>query len=123
MKKITNISNRLLRMRLNVDSAGFYLAEGASIEVANKDIDSFGEEVLKNFSPYISIEVLHVTEDESTQKINQQQAEEYAFFEKLKQYTTVEQLKKEFGEYVTNKNIKDIKKLQEHIVTNFFKED
>lgn len=122
MKKITNISNRLLRMRLNVGSAGFYLAEGASVEIDNKDIDSFGEEVLKNFSPYISIEILHVTEDESTQKISQQQAEEYAFFEKLKQYTTVEQLKKDFGEYVTNKNIKDIKKLQEHIVTNFFKE-
>ena len=122
MKKITNISNRLLRMRLNVGSAGFYLAEGASVEIDNKDIDSFGEEVLKNFSPYISIEILHVTEDGSTQKISQQQAEEYAFFEKLKQYTTVEQLKKDFGEYVTNKNIKDIKKLQEHIVTNFFKE-
>ena len=122
MRKITNISNRLLRMRLNVDSVGFYLAEGASIEIDNEDIDSFGEEVLKNFSPYISIEILKVTEDGRVQKISQQQAEEYAFFEKLKQYTTVEQLKEEFGEYVTNKNIKDIKKLQEHIVTNFFKE-
>lgn len=118
---VTNTSNRIISFRLNQEGENVILPIGAVVKVEKDKVDSLGESNLGKLRDYLKVDMgtgVETTED--IKAIATTQKEEFDFLEKLESIDNISELKKEFGEYITNSNIKNIQKLKEHIQENKF---
>ena len=116
---VTNISNRIISFRLNQKGETVSLPIGAVVKVEKDKIDSLGEANLGKLREYLTVDMgTGVKTTEDIKAIDTAQKEDFNFLEKLESIDTISELKKEFGEYITNSNIKNIQKLKKHIQEN-----
>ena len=116
---VTNTSNRIISFRLNQKGETVSLPIGAVVKVEKDKIDSLGESNLTKLGAYLTVEKgVGVKTTEDIKAIDTAQKEDFNFLEKLESIDTISELKKEFGEYITNSNIKNIQKLKKHILEN-----
>lgn len=116
---ITNTSNRIISFRLNQKGETLSLPIGAVVKVEKDKIDSLGESNLGKLREYLEVDMgTGVKTTEDIKAIDTAQKEDFNFLEKLESIDTISELKKEFGEYITNNNIKNIQKLKKHIQEN-----
>lgn len=118
---VTNTSNRIISFRLNQEGENVILPIGAVVKVEKDKVDSLGESNLGKLRDYLKVDMgtgVETTED--IKAIDTTQKEEFDFLEKLESIDDISELKKEFGEYITNSNIKNIQKLKKHIQENKF---
>ena len=116
---VTNTSNRIISFRLNQKGETLSLPIGAVVKVEKDKIDSLGESNLTKLGAYLTVEKgVGVKTTEDIKAIDTAQKEDFNFLEKLESIDTISELKKEFGEYITNNNIKNIQKLKKHILEN-----
>ena len=116
---VTNTSNRIISFRLNQKGETLSLPIGAVVKVEKDKIDSLGESNLTKLGAYLTVEKgVGVKTTEDIKAIDTAQKEDFNFLEKLESIDTISELKKEFGEYITNSNIKNIQKLKKHILEN-----
>ena len=116
---VTNTSNRIISFRLNQKGETVSLPIGAVVKVEKDKIDSLGESNLTKLGAYLTVEKgVGVKTTEDIKAIDTAQKEDFNFLEKLESIDTISELKKEFGEYITNNNIKNIQKLKKHILEN-----
>ena len=118
---VSNTSNRIISFRLNQKGETLSLPIGAVVKVEKDKIDSLGESNLGKLRDYLRVDKgvgVKTTEDIKT--LDNTQKEDFNFLEKLESIDTISELKKEFGEYITNSNIKNIQKLKKHIQENKF---
>ena len=118
---VTNTSNRIISFRLNQEGENVILPIGAVVKVEKDKVDSLGESNLGKLRDYLKVDMgtgVETTED--IKAIDTTQKEEFDFLEKLESIDNISELKKEFGEYITNSNIKNIQKLKKHIQENKF---
>ena len=116
---VTNTSNRIISFRLNQKGETISLPIGAVVKVEKDKIDSLGESNLTKLGAYLTVEKgVGVKTTEDIKAIDTAQKEDFNFLEKLESIDTISELKKEFGEYITNNNIKNIQKLKKHILEN-----
>ena len=115
---VTNTSNRIISFRLNQKGETVSLPIGAVVKVEKDKVDSLGE---SNLGDYLRVDMgTGVKTTEDIKAIDTAQKEDFNFLEKLESIDTISELKKEFGEYITNSNIKNIQKLKKHIQENKF---
>ena len=118
---VTNTSNRIISFRLNQNGENVILPIGAVVKVEKDKVDSLGESNLGKLSDYLKVDMgTGVKTTEDIKAIDTTQKEEFDFLEKLESIDNISELKKEFGEYITNSNIKNIQKLKKHIQENKF---
>ena len=116
---VSNTSNRIISFRLNQKGETLSLPIGAVVKVEKDKIDSLGESNLTKLGAYLTVEKgVGVKTTEDIKAIDTAQKEDFNFLEKLESIDTISELKKEFGEYITNNNIKNIQKLKKHILEN-----
>ena len=116
---VTNTSNRIISFRLNQKGETVSLPIGAVVKVEKDKIDSLGEANLGKLREYLAVDMgTGVKTTEDIKAIDTAQKEDFDFLEKLESIDTISELKKEFGEYITNNNIKNIQKLKKHIQEN-----
>ena len=116
---VTNTSNRIISFRLNQKGETVSLPIGAVVKVEKDKVDSLGESNLGKLRDYLRVDMgTGVKTTEDIKAIDTAQKEDFNFLEKLKSIDTISELKKEFGEYITNNNIKNIQKLKKHILEN-----
>ena len=116
---VTNTSNRIISFRLNQKGETVSLPIGAVVKVEKDKIDSLGESNLGKLREYLAVDMgTGVKTTEDIKAIDTAQKEDFNFLEKLESIDTISELKKEFGEYITNNNIKNIQKLKKHILEN-----
>ena len=116
---VTNTSNRIISFRLNQKGETVSLPIGAVVKVEKDKIDSLGESNLGKLREYLAVDMgTGVKTTEDIKAIDTAQKEDFNFLEKLESIDTISELKKEFGEYITNNNIKNIQKLKKHIQEN-----
>lgn len=116
---VTNTSNRVISFRLNQKGETVSLPIGAVVKVEKDKIDSLGESNLGKLREYLAVDMgTGVKTTEDIKAIDTAQKEDFNFLEKLESIDTISELKKEFGEYITNNNIKNIQKLKKHIQEN-----
>lgn len=116
---VTNTSNRIISFRLNQKGETVSLPIGAVVKVEKDKIDSLGEANLGKLREYLTVDMgTGVKTTEDIKAIDTAQKEDFNFLEKLESIDTISELKKEFGEYITNSNIKNIQKLKKHIQEN-----
>ena len=116
---VTNTSNRIISFRLNQKGETVSLPIGAVVKVEKDKIDSLGESNLGKLRDYLRVDMgTGVKTTEDIKAIDTAQKEDFNFLEKLESIDTISELKKEFGEYITNNNIKNIQKLKKHILEN-----
>ena len=116
---VTNTSNRIISFRLNQKGETVSLPIGAVVKVEKDKIDSLGEANLGKLKEYLAVDMgTGVKTTEDIKAIDTAQKEDFNFLEKLESIDTISELKKEFGEYITNNNIKNIQKLKKHIQEN-----
>ena len=116
---VTNTSNRIISFRLNQKGETVSLPIGTVVKVEKDKIDSLGESNLTKLGAYLTVEKgVGVKTTEDIKAIDTAQKEDFNFLEKLESIDTISELKKEFGEYITNNNIKNIQKLKKHILEN-----
>lgn len=116
---VTNTSNRIISFRLNQKGETLSLPIGAVVKVEKDKIDSLGESNLGKLREYLEVDMgTGVKTTEDIKAIDTAQKEDFNFLEKLESIDTISELKKEFGEYITNNNIKNIQKLKKHIQEN-----
>lgn len=116
---VTNTSNRIISFRLNQKGETVSLPIGAVVKVEKDKIDSLGEANLGKLREYLAVDMgTGVKTTEDIKAIDTAQKEDFNFLEKLESIDTISELKKEFGEYITNSHIKNIQKLKKHIQEN-----
>ena len=116
---VTNTSNRIISFRLNQKGETVSIPIGAVVKVEKDKIDSLGESNLGKLREYLAVDMgTGVKTTEDIKAIDTAQKEDFNFLEKLESIDTISELKKEFGEYITNSNIKNIQKLKKHIQEN-----
>ena len=116
---VTNTSNRIISFRLNQKGETVSLPIGAVVKVEKDKVDSLGESNLGKLRDYLRVDMgTGVKTTEDIKAIDTAQKEDFNFLEKLESIDTISELKKEFGEYITNNNIKNIQKLKKHIQEN-----
>ena len=116
---VSNTSNRIISFRLNQKGETVSLPIGAVVKVEKDKIDSLGESNLGKLREYLAVDMgTGVKTTEDIKAIDTAQKEDFNFLEKLESIDTISELKKEFGEYITNNNIKNIQKLKKHILGN-----
>ena len=116
---VTNTSNRIISFRLNQKGETVSLPIGAVVKVEKDKVDSLGESNLGKLRDYLRVDMgTGVKTTEDIKAIDTAQKEDFNFLEKLESIDTISELKKEFGEYITNNNIKNIQKLKRHILEN-----
>ena len=116
---VTNTSNRIISFRLNQKGETVSLPIGAVVKVEKDKVDSLGESNLGKLRDYLRVDMgTGVKTTEDIKAIDTTQKEDFNFLEKLESIDTISELKKEFGEYITNNNIKNIQKLKKHILEN-----
>ena len=116
---VTNTSNRIISFRLNQKGETVSLPIGAVVKVEKDKVDSLGESNLGKLRDYLRVDMgTGVKTTEDIKAIDTAQKEDFNFLEKLESIDTISELKKEFGEYITNNNIKNIQKLKKHILEN-----
>ena len=116
---VTNTSNRIISFRLNQKGETVSLPIGAVVKVEKDKVDSLGESNLGKLRDYLRVDMgTGVKTTEDIKAIDTAQKEDFNFLEKLESIDTISELKKEFGEYITNSNIKNIQKLKKHILEN-----
>ena len=118
---VTNTSNRIISFSLNQNGETVILPVGAVVKVEKDKVDSLGESNLGKLRDYLKVDMgTGVKTTEDIKAIDTTQKEEFDFLEKLESIDNISELKKEFGEYITNSNIKNIQKLKKHIQENKF---
>lgn len=118
---VTNTSNRIISFRLNQEGETVILPIGAVVKVEKDKVDSLGESNLGKLRDYLKVDTgVGVKTTEDIKKLDTTQKEEFDFLEKLESIDNIPELKEEFGEYITNSNIKNIQKLKKHIQENKF---
>ena len=116
---VSNTSNRIISFRLNQNGETLSLPIGAVVKVEKDKIDSLGESNLTKLEAYLTVEKgVGVKTTEDIEAVGNTQKEEYEFSTQLDKAETVEELKENFGKYITNNNIKNIQKLKKHILEN-----
>ena len=116
---VSNTSNRIISFRLNQKGETLSLPIGAVVKVEKDKIDSLGESNLTKLGDYLTVEKgVGVKTTEDIEAVDNAQKEEYEFSTQLDKAETVEELKENFGKYITNNNIKNIQKLKRHILEN-----
>ena len=116
---VSNTSNRIISFRLNQKGETLSLPIGAVVKVEKDKIDSLGESNLTKLEAYLTVEKgVGVKTTEDIVAVDNTQKEEYEFSTQLDKAETVEELKENFGKYITNNNIKNIQKLKRHILEN-----
>lgn len=116
---VSNTSNRIISFRLNQKGETLSLPIGAVVKVEKDKIDSLGESNLTKLEAYLTVEKgVGVKTTEDIKAVDNTQKEEYEFSTQLDKAETVEELKENFGKYITNNNIKNIQKLKRHILEN-----
>jgi hypothetical protein len=116
---VSNTSNRIISFRLNQKGETLSLPIGAVVKVEKDKIDSLGESNLTKLGDYLTVEKgVGVKTTEDIKAVDNTQKEEYEFSTQLDKAETVEELKENFGKYITNNNIKNIQKLKKHILEN-----
>ena len=116
---VSNTSNRIISFRLNQKGETLSLPIGAVVKVEKDKIDSLGESNLTKLEAYLTVEKgVGVKTTEDIVAVDNTQKEEYEFSTQLDKAETVEELKENFGKYITNNNIKNIQKLKKHILEN-----
>lgn len=116
---VSNTSNRIISFRLNQKGETLSLPIGAVVKVEKDKIDSLGESNLTKLEAYLTVEKgTGVKTAEDIKAVDNAQKEDYEFSTQLDKAETVEELKENFGEYITNNNIKNIQKLKKHILEN-----
>lgn len=116
---VSNTSNRIISFRLNQKGETLSLPIGAVVKVEKDKIDSLGESNLTKLEAYLTIEKgVGVKTTEDIKAVDNTQKEDYEFSTQLDKAETVEELKENFGKYITNNNIKNIQKLKKHILEN-----
>ena len=116
---VSNTSNRIISFRLNQKGETLSLPIGAVVKVEKDKIDSLGESNLTKLEAYLTVEKgVGVKTTEDIEAVDNTQKEEYEFSTQLDKAETVEELKENFGKYITNNNIKNIQKLKKHILEN-----
>ena len=116
---VSNTSNRIISFRLNQKGETLSLPIGAVVKVEKDKIDSLGESNLTKLEAYLTVEKgVGVKTTEDIEAVDNTQKEEYEFSTQLDKAETVEELKENFGKYITNNNIKNIQKLKRHILEN-----
>ena len=120
---VTNTSNRIISFRLNQKGETVSLPIGAVVKVEKDKVDSLGESNLGKLRDYLRVDMgTGVKTTEDIKAIDTAQKEDFNFLEKLESIDTISELKKEFGEYITNNNIKNIQKLKKHILEEKYSE-
>ena len=118
---VTNTSNRIISFRLNQEGETVILPIGAVVKVEKDKVDSLGESNLGKLRDYLKVDMgTGVKTTEDIKAIDTTQKEEFDFLGKLESIDNISELKEEFGEYITNSNIKNIQKLKKHIQENKF---
>lgn len=116
---VSNTSNRIISFRLNQKGETLSLPIGAVVKVEKDKIDSLGESNLTKLEAYLTVEKgVGVKTTEDIKAVDNTQKEDYEFSTQLDKAETVEELKENFGKYITNNNIKNIQKLKRHILEN-----
>lgn len=116
---VSNTSNRIISFRLNQKGETLSLPIGAVVKVEKDKIDSLGESNLTKLGDYLTVEKgVGVKTTEDIKAVDNTQKEDYEFSTQLDKAETVEELKENFGKYITNNNIKNIQKLKKHILEN-----
>lgn len=116
---VSNTSNRIISFRLNQKGENLILPIGAVVKVEKDKIDSLGESNLTKLEAYLTVEKgVGVKTTEDIEAVDNTQKEDYEFSTQLDKAETVEELKENFGKYITNNNIKNIQKLKRHILEN-----
>lgn len=116
---VSNTSNRIISFRLNQKGETLSLPIGAVVKVEKDKIDSLGESNLTKLGDYLTVEKgVGVKTTEDIEAVDNTQKEDYEFSTQLDKAETVEELKENFGKYITNNNIKNIQKLKRHILEN-----
>ena len=116
---VSNTSNRIISFRLNQKGETLSLPIGAVVKVEKDKIDSLGESNLTKLEAYLTVEKgVGVKTTEDIKAVDNTQKEDYEFSTQLDKAETVEELKENFGKYITNNNIKNIQKLKKHILEN-----
>ena len=116
---VSNTSNRIISFRLNQKGETLSLPIGAVVKVEKDKIDSLGESNLTKLEAYLTVEKgVGVKTTEDIKAVANTQKEDYEFSTQLDKAETVEELKENFGKYITNNNIKNIQKLKRHILEN-----
>jgi len=116
---VSNTSNRIISFRLNQKGETLSLPIGAVVKVEKDKIDSLGESNLTKLEAYLTVEKgVGVKTTEDIEAVDNTQKEDYEFCTQLDKTETVEELKENFGKYITNNNIKNIQKLKRHILEN-----
>lgn len=116
---VSNTSNRIISFRLNQKGETLSLPIGAVVKVEKDKIDSLGESNLTKLEAYLTVEKgTGVKTAEDIEAVDNAQKEDYEFSTQLDKAETVEELKENFGKYITNNNIKNIQKLKRHILEN-----
>lgn len=116
---VSNTSNRIISFRLNQKGETLSLPIGAVVKVEKDKIDSLGESNLTKLGDYLTVEKgVGVKTTEDIKAVDNTQKEDYEFSTQLDKAETVEELKENFGKYITNNNIKNIQKLKRHILEN-----
>jgi len=116
---VSNTSNRIISFRLNQKGETLSLPIGAVVKVEKDKIDSLGESNLTKLEAYLTVEKgVGVKTTEDIEAVDNTQKEDYEFSTQLDKAETVEELKENFGKYITNNNIKNIQKLKRHILEN-----
>ena len=116
---VSNTSNRIISFRLNQKGETLSLPIGAVVKVEKDKIDSLGESNLTKLEAYLTVEKgVGVKTTEDIEAVDNAQKEDYEFSTQLDKAETVEELKENFGKYITNNNIKNIQKLKRHILEN-----
>ena len=116
---VSNTSNRIISFRLNQKGETLSLPIGAVVKVEKDKIDSLGESNLTKLGDYLTVEKgVGVKTTEDIEAVDNTQKEDYEFSTQLDKAETVEELKENFGKYITNNNIKNIQKLKKHILEN-----
>ncbi len=116
---VSNTSNRIISFRLNQKGETLSLPIGAVVKVEKDKIDSLGESNLTKLEAYLTVEKgVGVKTTEDIVAVDNTQKEDYEFSTQLDKAETVEELKENFGKYITNNNIKNIQKLKRHILEN-----
>lgn len=116
---VSNTSNRIISFRLNQKGETLSLPIGAVVKVEKDKVDSLGESNLTKLGDYLTVEKgVGVKTTEDIEAVDNTQKEDYEFSTQLDKAETVEELKENFGKYITNNNIKNIQKLKRHILEN-----
>ena len=105
---VSNTSNRIISFRLNQKGETLSLPIGAVVKVEKDKIDSLGESNLTKLEAYLTVE----------KGVGVKTTEDIEAVDNTDKAETVEELKENFGKYITNNNIKNIQKLKRHILEN-----